>query len=144
MWRLVRSEKPCFLALLVPSWKIVEHFVGQLVDLVDDLNTRNSWLILWKDLRKEITSWSCTWSEQNKGWLILLRIWTQENDLTILETAGWSCPWSEHKKEFDDLVYNPNQKSRYRIQLRLLMNITREPAGWSYRHCLQLVDLVDI
>ncbi len=43
---LMRTEKPIFLAFLVPSWKIVEHFVGQLVDLVDDLNARNSLLIL--------------------------------------------------------------------------------------------------
>jgi hypothetical protein len=42
MCRLVRTEKSFFLALLVPSRKIVEHFVGQLVDLVDDLNTRNA------------------------------------------------------------------------------------------------------
>jgi hypothetical protein len=29
--------EPTFLALLVTAWKIIEHFVGELVDLVDNL-----------------------------------------------------------------------------------------------------------
>jgi len=45
--RVVRGERTIFLALLVASGQIVEHFVGQLVNLVDDLNKRKGELILF-------------------------------------------------------------------------------------------------